>query len=172
MANSTTKYSDRIPLAKGDAMNAHPKLAATPMLLAAIVVISFVSGCVDVRCLPRRIHFLPDHLTWWQEKKVPVQVTDIQGFQQCVSTAVTKVSGVSINQRSIQPPSWSIGLNADLSKPSPPVGLLVQHRIDNTDVIAFVSAVCPLPSKQQEKEMASVLDSIGDAISKECGRNN
>jgi hypothetical protein len=116
------------------------------------------------------VHFLPSSLTWDQKKTVPVRVGNDHEFYQCLSAAISGLPGVSVDPR--YPEYNPLLLNAEVMKTMPPLGFEAFYTNRQTVELSIYSATCPMPSEEQEKRLASLLDSVGDAISRQCGREN
>jgi hypothetical protein len=105
---------------------------------------------------------------WVQEQSVPIGKVN---FEQCVTAAVSQVSGVSINNELAGPQSkYMIALNVKLEKPVPFLGVDVQQRDNGTAVIMFSHKAGWFGEPDEvRKEITPVLQSIADAISRKCG---
>ncbi len=148
------------------------QLGMTEMLMrwSTASILLICAGCVDVRCLPRRVHFLPSSLTWDQTKTIPVKAANEHEFYQCLSAAVSNLPGVSVGPK--YPGDYLVSMHAEAMKTMPPLGFQAAYKNGQAIELSIYSATCPMPSNEQEKQLASLLDSVGDAISHQCGRGN
>lgn len=101
-------------------------------------------------------------LIWIQQRTVTVSTSD---FERCVTIAVEKIHGVSVDHA--QSNAVNIALKVKLEKPIPFLSVNVQSRGDDTGEIMFTGR----GARESDDERATIkplLDSIADAIQKQC----
>ena len=127
-------------------------------LVMLLFVVALIAGCG----LPL------DDALWVQQQSVPIGKVN---FEQCVMASVAQVPGVSIDKELAGPQTkYMIALNVKLEKPIPHLGVQVQHRDNGTAVIMFSHKLGWLGEPDEaRKEITPVLQSIADALKRNCG---